>query len=239
MKRRMMRVTIICMLIMLVFSTFVPQQSSAETQPKFNVSLSTMKKDLSKHSIVVKVKGADQRFSFKTSEIKRFVVNSKKQTKKVETIKATVYIDRDVAVVKAKVTMKYKYNGRKWKISSINYTNTRIQSIKLKGKWTGTYIAQQGKTKVDINIKSVTSDGYITDGLFSFSAVPTNPSVPFGSYTLKGGFDKQTGEITFAGDEWIEHPNTYYMIEIHAYVNLIRKRITSPSNSYSLDLRRK
>ena len=230
------------MLLVILMSLAIPvhcaQAAVNEIRPDFTVSVSKMKKDISKYSVSVTVKGSQQRFAFRPSEIKKFTVRSKTYSKKIETVKATVLIDRKVATVRADVTIKYKYTGNGWKLYTVGFGKTSLNSIDLKGTWNGTYVAYQGKTKVKIIIRSVTRDGFISSGTFNFSAVPTNPSVPSGSYTLKGGYDRQTGEVVFAGNEWLVHPSGYIFIEIHAWVDLVNKKIVSGSNSWYLDIRK-
>ena len=239
MRKLVSALLLLVMLMSLAIPVSYAQAAENEIRPGFTVSVAKMKKDISKYSVSVTVKGGQQRFAFRPSEIKKFTVRSKTYSKKIETVKATVLIDRKVATVKANVTIKYKYTGSGWKLSSVVFTKTSLYSIELKGTWNGTYIAYQGKTKVRIDIKSVTRDGFISKGTFNFSAVPTNPSVPSGSYTLKGGYDKQTGEIVFAGSEWLVHPSGYIFIEIHAWVDLVNKKIVSGSNSWYLDIKKK
>ena len=229
-------------LLVILMSLAIPMpvtHAENEIRPVFSVTTAKLKKDIAKYSLSVTVKGSQQRFAFRASEITKITIKSKSYSKKTETVKAVILIDRKVATVRADVTIRYKYTGKSWKLSQVTFTKTSIHSIHLKGKWTGTYIANQGKTRVNIDIRAVTLDGFIRKGTFHFSAVPTNPSVPTGSYTLKGGFDKQTGEVVFAGNEWLIHPSDYIFIEIHAWVDLANRKIVSGSNSWYLDLRKK
>lgn len=62
---------------------------------------------------------------------------------------------------------------------------------------------------------------------------PTNPTVPSGSYSIKGGCDKSTGKIAFAIDEWKEHPDGYSEIDFYGYVDLEKKKIVG---NYELNL---
>ncbi len=224
------------LLFMLMFLCFAPKAYAA---PKFNVSEANMKKAIAKYSVRVPVGETEQRFAFKDKEITKIVIKNKSYSAatKTETVKAVVYIDRSVAVVRASVNMKYKYKNGSWKCTSVNIGRGVISQIKLKGTWKGTYVANQGKTGVTIKITRVTSDGYLDKGLFSFYATPTNPKVPSGSYTLKGGYDKSTGAVALYGKEWVSKPSTYFMIDIDAKVDLEKKKIVS--DNYQLSISKK
>lgn len=135
---------------------------------KFNVTTKQMRKDVNGYTLKVTVDNREQRFIVKTSEITKFTV-------------------------KSTAALKYKLKGNKWKISSVVFGKGSIYSVRLKGTWNGTYVAGQGQTKARIVISEVSKDGYAI-GTFYFSATPTNPRVPSGSYSIMGGYDKKTGK---------------------------------------------
>ena len=83
----------------------------------------------------------------------------------------------------------------------------------------------RGHSKLDLSVGGTTADGFATDAVFAFSATPTSPSIPSGSYTLKGGADKTTGLVTLEGDLWIDQPEGYVFVDIHGYVDLVNKTI--------------
>lgn len=231
---------IICLFLMCFLMSGLFPRAVIETQAavKFNVSANQMKKAINGYTVRVAVDNKEQRFIVKASEITKFTVKSKKYSsdKKKMTVKTIVYIDRKVATVKTTATLKYNLKGRKWKISSVTLGKGSISSVKLKGTWSGTYVAGQGQTTAKIVISEVSKDGYAT-GTFYFSATPTNPRVPSGSYTVMGGYDKKTGKVTFVGDEWINQPSGYSMVDFYAYLDLRNKKIKS--NNYSLVLSKK
>ena len=105
----------------------------------------------------------------------------------------------------------------------------------MKGTWKGTYVANQGQTKLVLKINAISKDCYLTSGTFNFSATPTNPNVPSGSYTLKGGYDKSTGKIALYGKKWIKRPNGYNFVNLDIVVNLEEKKL---DGNYSLDIKK-
>lgn len=231
---------IICLfLVCFLMSGLFPKAAiEAQAAVKFNVSANQMKKAINGYTVRVAVDNKEQRFIVKTSEITKLTVKSKKYSsdKKNMTVKAIAYIDRKIATVKTTATLRYSLKRNKWKISSITLGKGSISSVKLKGTWSGAYVANQGQTRARIVISEVSKDGYAT-GTFYFSATPTNPRVPSGSYTVVGGYDKKTGKVTFVGDEWINQPSGYSMIDFYAYLDLKNKKIRS--NDYSLTLSKK
>ena len=232
---KLKRIIWVVMLCGLFLGLTLRTDMDVQAAPKFKVTNKQMKKAISGYSVNVTINGMNQRFAVKQSEITKLQVKSKKYSsdKKNVTVKAVAYIDREVAVIKSSVTIKYKLKGKKWKVSNVKFGKGSISKVQLKGEWIGTYVANQGQTKAHFVIDEVTKDGYAS-GTFYFSATPTNPKVPSGSYTVNGGYDKKTGKVTFVGEEWIEKPDTYIIIDFYGYLDLKNKKIKS--NTYSLDI---
>jgi hypothetical protein len=78
------------------------------------------------------------------------------------------------------------------------------------GTWTGTYACSQGETGVHLAVRASSGDGLA--GTFSFYAVPSNPSVPSGSYTMTGFIDP-AGVFLFPG-QWISQPPGWTMVNV-------------------------
>lgn len=233
--KQLKRVLCLTLVILLTIGIFPGMTMSAQAATKFNVTAKQMMKALDGYSIKATINSKEQRFTVKQSEITKFTVKSKTYSldKKAVTVKALTYINRTVATVKTTATMKYKLKGKKWKLSSVSFGATTIATINLKGTWKGTYVAGQGQTSAQFNIEEVSKDGFAS-GTFFFSPTPTNPKIPSGSYTITGGYDKATGKVTFASDEWISHPDGYTLIDFYGYLDLKNKKIRS--NEYSLSI---
>jgi serine/threonine protein kinase len=82
----------------------------------------------------------------------------------------------------------------------------------LTGTWAGTYVCSQGETGLRLVIQAV-GGGTLT-ATFNFSAVPSNPGVPSGSYTMTGTYSS-TG-VALTGNQWISQPAGYDMVDISA-----------------------
>lgn len=225
--------------VLMVLGMFQAFTVNTQAAVKFKVSASQMKKDLRGYSVKIDIDGQEERFIVNQNEITKFTTRSKKYNvrQKSETLQATVYINRTVATVKAPVTLKYNLKGKKWKLSSVKFAKGTLSSVNLKGIWVGTYVAGQGQTKAQFNINEVSKDGYAS-GIFNFSATPTNPDVPSGSYSIKGGYDKNTGKVTLAGDEWIDQPSGYEIVDFYGYLDLKNKKIRTDEDNYSLSISR-
>lgn len=78
------------------------------------------------------------------------------------------------------------------------------------GTWTGTYICAQGLTGLRLTVKPGAGDAL--RATFAFSAVPSNPSVPSGSYTMTGFIDP--AGIFLDGSRWITQPSGYEMVNV-------------------------
>ena len=232
MKKRIIGIALICLLVIGAVPAFTVQTQAAA---KFNVSQKQMKKATEGRRVKVIVNNREQSFKVKSSEITNFVVKSKlySYNRKSVTIKAAVNINRKVATVRATAVFKYKRKGKKWKLSSVHFNKGKIVNVHLKGTWKGTYVANQGKTKARFVIKNVSGNGNLS-GTFYFSAVPSNPTVPSGSYTITGRYDKTTGSVSFIGNQWITRPYNYSIVDFYGYLNLSNKTIYA--SNYSLNI---
>lgn len=77
---------------------------------------------------------------------------------------------------------------------------------RLAGRWTGTYLCNQGKTALTLTL----ADSAIGSTLFDFSADPSNPGVPSGSYSMTAAFEGP--DLVFTPSAWISRPDAYIMV---------------------------
>jgi hypothetical protein len=91
--------------------------------------------------------------------------------------------------------------------------------------WTGRYVCAQGPTAVTITLEH---EGMELAGTFEFSALPENPSVPHGKYTLVGSSTNSGDDVTVTLKpvEWIEHPGNYVMVGVVAHIDRERRLLT-------------
>ena len=82
----------------------------------------------------------------------------------------------------------------------------------LAGTWTGTYVCSQGETGLRLAIQQA-SGGALT-ATFNFYAVPANPGVPSGSFTMTGTYSKTGMRLTHG--HWIRQPAGYEMVDLSA-----------------------
>jgi hypothetical protein len=78
--------------------------------------------------------------------------------------------------------------------------------------WTGTYTCGQGLTDLRLTIND--SGGGAQTAIFAFSADPSNPGVPSGSYTMTGNYS--ASGLVLKEDHWINQPDGYYMVDLVA-----------------------
>jgi hypothetical protein len=93
-------------------------------------------------------------------------------------------------------------------------------SIPRRSVWTGTYICTQGLTAVTLTLE-LSASGEL-EGLYEFGPVPSNPTVPEGSFELTGHL-MANGRQSFTGElepgEWIRRPPTYTAIAMTIEAN--------------------
>lgn len=206
---------------------------------KFNIKKEQMLNTVAKYSVGVIINDKEQRFKINKNEISDFKVKSKTYSAKKTKMKVKINfkLDRAVAVISVNATLNYNYQLKKnkWSLKNCTFTKTSISKIALKGNWKGTYVGGQGETVAQFIVEDVTSDGYAT-GTFLFSPTATNPTVPSGSYSFVGGYDKTTGKVTFAGNEWLNQPDGYSIVDFYGYIDLINKKIVD--DNYKLSIKK-
>jgi hypothetical protein len=80
----------------------------------------------------------------------------------------------------------------------------------LTGIWTGSYVCSQGQTGLRLVIQA-TPDGTLT-ATFNFYALPGNPGVPSGSFTMTGSYSAAGVDLT--QDQWISQPAGWEMVDL-------------------------
>jgi hypothetical protein len=80
----------------------------------------------------------------------------------------------------------------------------------LTGTWTGSYLCSQGETGLRLVIQA--APGGALTATFNFYALPGNPGVPSGSFTMTGTYSAAGVDLT--QDQWISQPAGYEMVNL-------------------------
>lgn len=99
----------------------------------------------------------------------------------------------------------------------------------LNGTWAGTYFCPQGITRVNLQM-TVKNSGQV-EAILNFSPHPDNPTVPSGSFTMTGTYQKNTslnapGTIYLKAIKWLKQPPGYRATDLQGNVFLSEKRIS-------------
>jgi eukaryotic-like serine/threonine-protein kinase len=81
----------------------------------------------------------------------------------------------------------------------------------LTGSWVGSYTCSQGLTGLRLDIQA--APGGSATATFNFYAVPSNPGVPSGKYTMTGTYSA-TG-IKLSPSHWVIQPSGYEMVGLN------------------------
>ena len=79
------------------------------------------------------------------------------------------------------------------------------------GEWSGRYTCAQGITGVRVVVAEATPVS--ASALFHFFAVPENPRVPEGCFTLEGTYDSAAGRLELRGGDWLLRPSGYVTVD--------------------------
>jgi hypothetical protein len=81
------------------------------------------------------------------------------------------------------------------------------------GTWKGSYLGcEQGPTGLTLIVKPAGRTGNQLAAKFEFHALPSNPEVPTGSYTMKGYLFP--GVVVLYGSKWIKQPGGYILVDL-------------------------
>lgn len=141
----------------------------------------------------------------------------------LQNVKCSFNVTKKVATLNVEATLSYKYNSASgWKISSINYT-TNIENISLVGTWQG-YYNGSSKPSGTITIDSHDANNMLS-GTFAFGPSSTSPDYESGSYSILGGIDKEDLTIRLKGNQWINKPDYYRMIDFDGMLWIDEQKI--------------
>jgi murein DD-endopeptidase MepM/ murein hydrolase activator NlpD len=84
------------------------------------------------------------------------------------------------------------------------------QAAILAGTWVGTYSCIQGETGLRLIIRA--GSGNSLQAEFVFYPIPTNPTVPSGSFAMTGSYSD--ANVALKQDHWINQPAGYLMVDL-------------------------
>jgi hypothetical protein len=104
----------------------------------------------------------------------------------------------------------------------------------LNGTWDGTYTCNQGLTSLRLVIEARNANEI--DAVFIFSPHSSNPSVPSGSFKMKGTYKTFSSPdipsiLTLQGNTWINRPNGYVTVDLSGNVLSSEKKIAGNVNT--------
>ena len=110
-----------------------------------------------------------------------------------------------------------------WMLRTWQWTNpakgsptasSRLDPGSLTGTWTGSYTCPQGQGKTGLRLViHAAPDGTLT-ATVDFYAIPGNPGVPSGSFTMTGTYS--TAGLDLRPGHWISRPPGYSMVSLNA-----------------------
>jgi hypothetical protein len=90
-----------------------------------------------------------------------------------------------------------------------------VTAASVVGGWKGTYNCNQGLTTLRLTVIESAASGGLA-ATFSFSPDPSNPTVPYGSFLMRGSLTD--GVLELKGERWIHRPGVYEMVGLSARV---------------------
>jgi hypothetical protein len=91
-------------------------------------------------------------------------------------------------------------------------SSANVSPSALTGTWTGSYACAQGETGLRLVIQA--APGGTVTATFNFFALPSNPGVPSGSFTMTGTYS--SAGVNLKHDRWISQPPGYEMVDLSA-----------------------
>lgn len=110
----------------------------------------------------------------------------------------------------------------------------------LQGWWSGSYTCRQGLTKLDLSVSSVREGR--TEALFHFGAMPSNPAVPEGCFSMQGVFDPVSRRVLFLPEGWLLRPDGWLTVGLYGQIDpsaeAMAGQVTGDPSCKSFTLRR-
>jgi hypothetical protein len=102
------------------------------------------------------------------------------------------------------------------------------------GAWHGTYVCYQGVTGLDLTIKAL--DAETVMAVFSFHAIPENPLLPSGEFTMTGRPGPNSRHLRLSASSWTARPAGYVAVDLDGNYDPgtgeYRGRVRGPGCSY-------
>lgn len=100
---------------------------------------------------------------------------------------------------------------------------TQVAELPAHTVWIGRYECAQGVTAVQLTL-DVEPMGRAR-AIFDFGALADNPTVPNGSYRLRGTYEAKDDavDVWLQPEEWIDRPDNYEMVGLHAGIDASRR----------------
>ena len=100
---------------------------------------------------------------------------------------------------------------------------TTVELLPAHTVWTGRYECAQGVTAVMLTLDVEPSGA--ARAIFDFGPLADNPSLPTGSFRLRGTAKPSTDaiDVWLDPDEWIDRPDNYVMVGLHAGIDARRQ----------------
>jgi hypothetical protein len=103
-------------------------------------------------------------------------------------------------------------------------SQTQSSAEDWQGVWRGRYICAQGATALTVTVKPAGARG--VTAVFSFHALPENPNVPSGRFTMAGQLGPVDGHLKLVPRAWTRQPLFYVMVGLDGDYNQVSGQYT-------------
>ena len=141
---------------------------------------------------------------------------------------ATFHVDADVV---------YEYTSSGWQVTKINYV-PKVQSINLKGIWTGHFSVWRGKPRLTLTINNQDANNMLTV-VSSFGPSASMPNLNEASYTMVGGIEKETLVVRLKKENWINKPRGESMYDFDGVLLVDQEKIADKGEDFAVTLTQK
>lgn len=108
--------------------------------------------------------------------------------------------------------------------STVEAAELPVPEAWLAGTWIGTYVCDQGLTRLQLDIHPQREAG--VHAVFHFEAHPSNPGVPAGRFVMAGALLPGTSTLELHGVQWIEQRADYAMVGLRGEVSADHTQFT-------------
>jgi len=196
----------------------------------FDGSEIKIKADIYSNPVILPGSYGEQQVKVDESTLTNFVsqVGAYDWDSRTVNVQASFNVVKKLATLKVDANISYVYNAGGWQIDRIQYSPV-VESVSIKGSWKGYYTTWSSKPSLTLKISKQDAENMLK-GTFTFGPSANAPDFESGSFSVIGGIEKENLAVNIKGNEWVEQPDGFSMVDLYGMLVIDEAKITNNRN---------